>query len=66
MYHKVLPTVLILYLVQTAKKVYYLLLGTNSTGKFFLWIIRWAQHSTAVGFDMVKQSTVSSGSTAWH
>ena len=47
--HKVLST---LYLAQTAKKVYYLLFGANCTGEFFLWIIRWAQHSTAVGFNM--------------
>ena len=30
------------------------LFGTNCTGKFFLWIIRWAQHSIAVGFNMAK------------
>ena len=61
--HKVLST---LYLAQTAKKVYYLLFGTNSTGEFFLRIIRWAQHSLAVGFNMVKQSTISTRSTTWH
>ena len=41
------------------------LFGTNSTGKFFLWIIRWAQHSIAAGFNMVKQNTISIRNTAW-
>ena len=48
------------------KKVWYLLFGTNSTGEFFLRIIRWAQHSIAVGFNMVKQSTISTWSTTWY
>ena len=45
---------IVLYLVQTA-----------CTGEFFLWIIRWAQHSIAASFNMKQQSTISIRSAAW-
>jgi len=30
------------------------LFGTNCTGEFFLWVVRWTSHSIAVSFNMVE------------
>ena len=43
-----------------------LLFGTNCTGEFFLWVIRWTSHSIAVSFNMVEQGTIGTGSTPWY
>ena len=42
------------------------LFGTNCTGEFFLWVVRWTSHSIAVSFNTVEQGTIGSGSTAWY
>jgi len=39
---------------------------TNCTGEFFLWVIKWANHSIAVSFNMVEQGKITTGSTSWY